>query len=144
MKHNRLLAVAHNYAASLSSGLGFVIGHHSSDVYEEAARQEDGFVEVDFLLGTIVRGACSEKFAETIKAYRAGFSEFCDRNQASKRDFAEFYAIYFIHNGARRYSVVVKDRSGKATAREYEAVSDARVKVLDSLGRIRPKPAADK
>ena len=139
MKHRQLLAVAHNYAASLASGLGFVVGYCPADVYGEAEKNEDRCIEVDFLAGTAVSGKCSSKLSKALKLYGLEFEAFCRRNHALRSDFTEFRGRYFLLPTGRRFSILVRDRFGKASSREYEAFPGRRVKVLDRLGRLRPK-----
>ncbi|MCA1368872.1 hypothetical protein I6F15_15900 [Bradyrhizobium sp. BRP14] len=38
MKHPELQAIAHNFADSLASGQGFLVGYYPSDIFAEAAQ----------------------------------------------------------------------------------------------------------
>ncbi len=144
MRHSRLLAVAHNYAASLASGLGFVIGHWSTDVFAEAAGNADNCIEVDFLNGSVTHGLASRNFLDALKAYKAGFSSFCLKNGVVRRDFSCFRARYFTLGKFVYFTVFVTDRRGKSSIREYEGFPGRRVKVVDPLGRPRPKRSVGK
>ncbi|MBG6203667.1 hypothetical protein IWQ48_004827 [Labrenzia sp. EL_13] len=139
MKHRRILAVAHNYADSLACGVGFVVGHCSTDIFGEAAKNTDLCIEVDFLAGRVVTGNCSKTLAAALRLYKTGFEAFCVRSRVHRTDFSVFRARYFQLPTAPRYTIFVKDRFGKSSSREYEGFSGKRVKVLDNLGRLRPK-----
>jgi hypothetical protein len=140
MKHDRLCAIGHNLADSMASGLAFVIGYHPMDVFGEAASSPGGVIEVDFLKGGIVRGEASEN----LKAAAARFAEvlpvFCQQNGAEAEDFVALSAAFEATALQRRVLLVITDRNGHSSTTEYAGRPLKRVRVLDSLGRIRRTP----
>jgi hypothetical protein len=139
MRHNQLLAVAHNYADSLACGLGLAIGYYPSDVFGEAAGNPDFALEVDFLSGKPVCGVCTADFAKALEAYKSGFGAFCERNRVQRSDFRQFRARYVASPVRRSFTILVEDRRGKTSTREFAGIPGQRVKVLDHLRRLRPK-----
>ncbi|WP_425102258.1 hypothetical protein [Tropicibacter sp. S64] len=150
MKHGKLHSVAHNYAASLSGGLSFVVPHQviHSAVYAEAAATADGFIVVDFLSGRVT-GACDGSELENIiPLFRAAFPAFCARHgvdhAAYRSCLVRFVAgpggnICVAGPGGNSYVITVEDRCGVRTAREYLAAQGRRSMEMDALGRMRPK-----
>ena len=140
MKHDRLCAIGHNLADSMASGLAFVIGYHPMDVFGEAASSPGGVIEVDFIKGGILRGEASEN----LKAAAARFAEalplFCQENGAEAGDFAVLSASFEATALEQRVLLAVTDRNGHSSTTEYAGVPLKRVRVLDSLGRIRKTP----
>ena len=53
MKHDELRSVAHNAAASLASGVSFLLGYYELNVFEAAKQSPTGYVIVDLLQGRI-------------------------------------------------------------------------------------------
>jgi len=69
MKIGELTSFAHNVADSLASGICFMAGIYSVDVYGEAAASEEGHITVDFLTGTTSGGRASEILSKAVKGY---------------------------------------------------------------------------
>lgn len=142
MKHDRLCSIGHNLADSLASGMCFIIGIWSTDVFGEAAAG-DGVIEVDFLNGQIVRGSCSKNLCSAVKRFAEVLPEFCRANGADVSDFAELSATFHAVTAASlepRVSVKVTDRSGQHSSTQYAGMPLKRLTVLDPLGRIRRFP----
>jgi hypothetical protein len=132
-----LTSIGHNIADSLASGCGLLIGVYEMDVFGEAANTPDGFLEVDFLSGTVSGGRPSRTLTEAVRLYSQALPELCDRQGAKVDDFAELTARYSGRHPGVRFSVAVTDRLGNRSIDEYVGVPGARPKVLDPLGRVR-------
>jgi hypothetical protein len=117
----------------------FIIGTWSTDVFGEAAAGE-GFIEVDFLGGRIVRGTCSENLRSAAERFADVLPEFCRANGADVSDFAALSATFYAATLDRRVLLNVTDRSGRRSLTEYAGLPLKRLRVLDSLGRIRRSP----
>src|SRR5215467_3308287 len=119
MKHNDLRSIAHNIADSFASGMGFLIGVYAIDVFGEAARSPERFIEVDFLTGKILGGKPSESLAGAVKLYCAALPRFCEKHRVSVSAFRELMARYFgtdpgtpvSAHSARSMVVITKGRS---------------------------------
>ena len=139
MKHDHLCAIAHNLADSLASGMCFVIGIWSTDVFGEAAAG-DGLIEVDFLGGQVVRGTCSDNIRSAVKRFAEILPEFCRANGADAGDFAALSAIFDAATTDYRVLLNVTDRNGKNSITEYAGLPLKRLRVIDPLGRVRRSP----
>lgn len=139
MKHDQLHSIAHNYAASLASGLGFVVGHYPTDVFKDAAANGTEGIVVDFLTGQVFAENCSDELRRGVPIYRDSFQRFCQKHGADKLDFS-MCRVRFVSGWIYNFFIVtIRDRAGKCSSREYGGWSGQRVKQKDSLGRFRPK-----
>ena len=139
MRHNRLHSVAHNFADSQASGIGFVIGVFVTNVFADAARNgADGLV-IDFLSGVIFADHCSAELRNAVPLYRKAFPGFCDKHDVKVSDYRTFHARFIASAPTHRYIVTVEDDRGRISSREYEGASGRRVMQSDALRRLRPK-----
>lgn len=141
MKHDELRAIAHNYAESLASGLGFVVGYCPTNIYGEARKTPEGYMTVDFLRGRITGGQPSKNLTGAIVRYRDALPGFCEKHGASTTDFREFTVRYVPKLLDNRFIVTIEDAQGRRSSTEYAGLPGKRVKTLDDLGRPRPKPS---
>jgi hypothetical protein len=139
MKHDRLCAIAHNFADSMASGLGFVVGYCPTEVFEEAATSPGGVIEIDFLRGHVVRGRASQGLESAAVIFGQAFPNFCKKNGVEATDFRIFLAAFDARGGRRRATLIVEDSNGRRSLTEYDGVPLKRLRVLDTLGRIRRK-----
>jgi hypothetical protein len=139
MKHDKLCAIGHNLADSLASGLCFVIGYWSTDVFGEAAAG-DGILEVDFLNGQIVHGGGSMNLRSAIARFREVLPSFCVTNGADISDFSILQARFDNTGLSPQVSVKVADANGRCTVTEYSGFPLKRLRVLDPIGRVRRIP----
>lgn len=139
MKHRQLQSIAHNFAASLASGMGCVVGIYSTQVFEEAAASKERHITIDFLSGKITDGTPSEELTGAILLYRDAFPEFCEKHGADISDFRELSVRFVSGQLYNRFMVTIEDSGGTRSTREYEGDGGDRVRELDDRGRIRPK-----
>lgn len=139
MKHDELRAVAHNYAESLACGLGLVLGYCPTNIFGEARKAPEGYLNVDFLAGTISGGNPSADLKQAITRYRDAFPRFCEKHGAFLSDFREFTARFAPDYRANRFLVTIEDARGRRSTIEYAGMPGQRLKVLDEHGRLRPK-----
>jgi hypothetical protein len=139
MKFDELKSIGHNIADSLASGIGLLIGVYEMDVFGEATRSPEGFITVDFLNGTSEGGTPSPSLAAAIRLYRDALVDLCEKHGTSPSAFRELTARYSIDRYGGRFRVSVQDQQGHHSVDEYVGVPGRRVRVLDHLGRIRPK-----
>lgn len=141
MKHDILKSIAHNIADSLASGIGLLIGIYEMDVFGEARSSPEKFLTVDFLAGMILDGQPSPSLREAVQLYKEALPNLCIGQGGSISDFRELTVRYYGHYPDKRFIVTIVDKTGRRSSNEYSGVPGKRVKVLDSLGRIRTKPA---
>jgi hypothetical protein len=139
MKFKQLEAIGHNIADSLGCGCGFPIGLYFTDVFGEASRLPNGFVVIDFLAGKSTSGDVSTELAGAVALYREALAALCEKHGTKPSAFNQLSVRYSMENSRRKMIVTVEDRLGHRSIKEYEGLSARRTKVLDSLGRVRPK-----
>ena len=138
MKHSVLTSIGHNIADSLACGLGFLIGVYGTDVFGEAARSPEGFIEVDFLTGATVGAQPSPSLARAIRLYADALPALCESQGAVVSDFERLTARYSSRATMdREFAVEVIDRLGKRSRDRYTGLSAARPRALDARGRVR-------
>jgi hypothetical protein len=139
MKFNVLRSIGHNIAYSLASGCGLLIGVYEMDVFGEAARSAEGFITVDFLTGTCVGAKPSLTLARAIVLYREVHAILCVRQKVSPSAFKTLTARYSgLHFGSR-FLVTIEDEKGRQAVDEYLGMTGGRLRIVDSLGRVRRK-----
>lgn len=121
----------------MASGMCFVIGIWSVDVFGEAAASKDGVIEVDFLHGQIVKGDASDSLRSAAARFAEVLPEFCRKNGAKVGDFNALSAAFEASSLGPCISLTVADRRGRCSVTEYAGVPLKRLRGLDNLGRIR-------
>jgi hypothetical protein len=144
MKHTELRALVHNVADSLASGIGLMIGYYEMDVYGEAQRSPTGVITVDFLKGTVIEGDPSPSLVKAVSLYRDALANQCLKAGASIDDFVEAKARFWPDLLSGRFSVTVAGKDGRRSTTDYAGTPGQRLKILDGLGRLRPKPSTSK
>ena len=139
MKFDELRSIGHNIADSLASGIGLLIGVYEMDIFGEAGRSPEGFITVDFLTGTSEGGTPSRSLARAISLYREAFVDLCGKHGTSPSAFQKLTARYSVNSHGGRFLVTVEDHAGRRMVDEYTGIPGRRARVLDPLGRIRPK-----
>ncbi len=142
MKHNRLHSVAHNFADSMSSGLGFVVGHCMTDVFSDAAANGEIGVIVDFLSGEIFAKNCSDELSDCVPQFHKAFPKFCEKHSVDVLDFRMFRVRFVSEQLYNYYLVTIEDSRGKCSTRVYYGFPNVgkRVKQNDRLRAFhRPK-----
>jgi hypothetical protein len=139
-KHSELRAVGHNLAASFAGGIGILVGAYNFDVFGEAARSREGYIEVNFLSGTATGGRPSRRLARVIAAYHEAVPTLCAKHGISPSDFTELAARYTPDPRGNQFTVIVADKAGRQTRSEYGAPDGHRKRIIDTEGRIRRSP----
>ncbi|MGB7244290.1 MAG: hypothetical protein WBC93_19675 [Sulfitobacter sp.] len=138
MKHSELHAIAHNFADSLASGQGFVVGYYPTDVFADASSNPGRFLVVDFLTGQIDEGIASDQLLHALPVFRNEFENFCQKHGASKSEFKEFKTRFEAGYLGATYTVTITDVRGRRSAIEYKGSPGKRTKTLDDQKRIVP------
>lgn len=137
MKHDVLASVAHNIADSLASGIGLMVGVYDMDVFGEAARSSEGFIEVDFLTGGTTGGSPSASLSRAISLYSQALPGLCQSHGVSFADFNVLTARFSGRGLGGTVVIEVEDSRGKRSRRRYSGSPLARARVQDALGRVR-------
>jgi hypothetical protein len=122
--------------------MGLMIGHYEMDVYGEGQRSPKGAITVDFLQGTVIEGEPSASLAAAVALYRDALERLCSKAGGSVTEFAEAKARFCSDALSQRFTVTVESQDGRRSTTEYAGTPGKRVKKLDALGRLRPKPSA--
>ena len=138
MKHMRLHAIAHNYADSLASGMSFVIGYCSSNVFADAAANPEGRLRVDFLNGSIEAEHASRELKDAVSGMAAAFPRFCAKHGVWRSAFRILEVTYATGHRGNTYTVAISDRAGRHSEITYKGVPGRRVRMLMPDGRTRP------
>ena len=139
MKFDELKSIGHNIADSLASGIGLLIGIYEMDIFGEASRGPEGFITVDFLTGSSEGGKTSASLATAISLYRDALSDLCNKHGTLPSAFRELTARCSTDEYGGRFLVAVQDQQGHRSVDEYIGLPGRRIRVLDYLGRVRPK-----
>ena len=129
MKFGALKSVGHNVADSLASGIGLMIGVYSMDVFGEAAAGPEGYIEVDFLLGTTSGSPASRKLLRAISLYRDALPDLCRKHGVRIEEFKTLRARFGIDKAyGPHFAVTVVNRTGKSSTDQYLGTPGRRLK----------------
>jgi hypothetical protein len=138
MKLRALASIGHNIADSLASGIGLLVGVYEMDVFGEAAKTPEGFIDVNFLNGRTSGGQPSSSLARAVELYAEALPALCERHGVDPSAFRQLTARFVGEPFFERFVVTVEDQQGRLSTAEYTR-EGKRAKVLDHLGRVRPK-----
>lgn len=139
MKHAELRAIVHNVADSLASGIGLLIGVYEMDVFGEAALSKEGALTIDLLAGRVTKGTASASLFRAVSLYRDALVRLCEQAGGSVTELREASVRYWSDSLDRRFAVTIEDANGRRSTTDYAGVPGKRPKVMDALGRLRPK-----
>jgi hypothetical protein len=128
MKHGELVAITHNLADSMSSGIGLMIGFHPMNIYHEAAKSPDGHITIDMLTGAVTGGPVSQDLKDAFEQYRVVMPQHLARHGAEIEDFAALTIRFWVHRNHPHFRVAVCDQRGKASEADYAGNPAKRVK----------------
>ena len=128
MKFGQLRAIGHNIADSLADGHGFLIGLYYMDIFGEADRVPERYIEVNFLTGTWSGRRPSDSLAKAFRLYAEALPAFCGKHGVPRSAFREL-SVRFLAGGPPRL-YIVKSRikqgdGGRTSIRDFpESVSE--------------------
>lgn len=141
MKFGKLRSIGHNLANSLASGIGLLIGVYQMDVFGEAQRSPEGYIEVDFLAGKVSGEHASRSLRRAISLYAQALPSLCMKHGCSVRGFRSLSARFSVDTIGPRFEVTVEDQCGRRVTDEFIGSPGTYVRVLDASGRVRRKRA---
>ena len=107
---------------------------------DEEARIPGGEVIVDFMRGTVTGAPPSSEIARVVARFPAALPDLCAKHGIPVSAFHEMTARYWAISEQLQFVVTIVDQTGRTTKTEYGGYNGQRTKVLDSEGRLRPKP----
>jgi hypothetical protein len=137
MKFADLRSTGHNIADSLASGVALMIGIYTTDIYREAATSPEGYIEVDFLLGTSAGGTPSASLAGAINLYAQALEGLCRRHGVERAAFRVLTARYEAGPVGVSFTVSIEDCNGRCVQDKYVDSPKRRVRTVDTRGRVR-------
>jgi len=139
MKFDVLASIAHNIADSLS-GCSILTGVYGLNAFEDAARSDGGYVEIDLLAGQCTHGDASHELVVATRIAAAeALPELCAKAGGAPSEFRALRIRYFAHPLGPWFDVTVENASGRRRTDRYLAWPGRRAKSLDALGRVRTK-----
>ncbi|MBV6632852.1 MAG: hypothetical protein KI792_07450 [Alphaproteobacteria bacterium] len=137
MKFGALKSVGHNIADSLASGCCLLIGDYFQNVFGEASKSPDSFIEIDFLTGDITGGRASPKLTAAARELAGVVPDQCSKQGVEIEAVETLTARFLSDAKGRRFIVTVEDKDGRRSVDEYLGTPGKRVRELDAHGRIR-------
>ena len=116
-----------------------LIGVYEMDIYGEASRSRKGFIQVDFLTGKSTGARPSLSLRRAIRKYKDGLALLCAKHGTTPDAFRTLTARYSRDSIGTRMLVTVEDQKRRPSVKEYVGIPGKRIRVLDPLGRVRPK-----
>ncbi len=138
-KFGELRAIGHNIADSMASGMGFMIGVYTMNVYAEVAAAPEGYIDVDFLTGRVSGGSVTKSFMDDVKKYQLELPSLCERHGIEIASFRKLTVRFSGQGVLRGFSVTTEDHQGRSSTDHFRGSPGKRVKILDHLGRVRPR-----
>lgn len=129
MKIGSLISLGHNISASLASGMGFMIGVYTTDIFKEASAGSEGYITVDFLNATTNGSPASATLLTAIKLYRDVLPEFCRKHNIDFNDVALLAARFGTdHVYGAYFSVTVESSDGRRSTDKYSGFPGKRLR----------------
>lgn len=137
MNFGDMRLIGHNIADSLAGEAGELICGSTMDIFEQAARMPEGFIEVDFLRGTVSSRPITPSLDQAIVLHGRVLPRLCDRHGGSAGEFRLLKARFSTDALSKRFVVTVADHQGRRAEDEYVGSLGADIRLLDP--RLRRK-----
>ena len=127
MKIGELTSFAHNVADSLASGICFMVGVYSVDIFREASSSPEGYIVVDFLTGSTSGSAISTDLKRTIRKFAELLPDLAKRHGFGLSEFKALSARFGTDPVAgRHFSVTVETSDGWRSVDQYAGIPGRR------------------
>jgi hypothetical protein len=130
MKFSALKSVGHNIAASLASGVGLMIGLYGTDIFREASAGAPGYIDVDFLLGSMSGSTPSRGLREAVALFSSkALLDLCRKHGVDLRDVRTIQARFEVASViGPHYTVTVEDTKGKRAVDQFVGIPGRRLR----------------
>ena len=123
MRFGELKSIAHNFADSISSGIGLPIGIYGYDIFEEAQASADGYIEIDFIASQVYGGATSRVLTEALRQYKHWLPTLVAKHGAELSYFTQLMARFAVDRVYGPYfTASVSDARGRSDTTTYQGV----------------------
>ena len=120
MRFGELKSIAHNFADSISSGIGLPIGTYGYDIFGEAQASPDGYIEIDFIASRIYGGETSRVLTEALREYKKWLPTLTAKHGAEVSDFTELTVRFAVDVVRGPYfTVSMSDTQGRSDKSTY-------------------------
>jgi hypothetical protein len=123
MRFGELKSIAHNFADSISSGIGLPIGIYGYDIFGEAQASAGGYIEIDFIASRIYGGATSRVLTDALREYKNWLPTLTAKHGAEVSAFTQLTIRFAVDVVKGPYFTVsmsdTKGRSDKSTYSGY-------------------------
>ena len=139
MSPGDLRLIGHSIADSLAVGGGVLMCGKAMNIFEQAARSAEGFIEVDFLRGTTSSRRISPSLDHAVVLHSRALPRLCDRHGRSVDEFRLLRVRFSADALSKRFVVMVADNEGHRWVDEYAGSLGANIRLLDPDGQGRRK-----
>ena len=120
MRFGELKSIAHNFADSISSGIGLPIGTYGYDIFGEAQASPDGYIEIDFIASRVYGGETSRVLTEALREYKKWLPTLTAKHGAEVSDFTELTVRFAVDVVRGPYfTVSMSDTQGRSDKSTY-------------------------
>jgi len=138
MKLGELTSFGHNVADSLASGICFMAGIYSVDIYREAASSLEGHIIVDFITGSTSGSPISSDLSRAVHRFSELLPELAKEHGLDPSKIKVLTARFGTDPVVGpHFSVTVEDSDGRWSIDQYAGITGRR------LGRARRGTRSD-
>ena len=127
VKLGELTSFAHNVADSLASGICFMVGIYSTDIYGEAAASPEGHIIVDFITGLTSGSPVSPGLGRAVQRFSELLPELAREHGLDPSDVRILMARFGTDPFAGpHFSVTVEATDGRRSVDQYVGIPGRR------------------
>jgi hypothetical protein len=141
VKHNALIGIVHNVAASLAGGVSFITGFYDLDIYGDAEKSEGAVLKLDLLLGKVVHGQPSENVRIAATRVPKELARLCQCAGGTMADLKRAEVTFSTRSGVPGFTIRIEDQIGRASETDYHGLTSKRPMEIDQRGRVRKRPS---
>lgn len=140
MKHNKVIGIVHNVAASLAGGVSFMTGFYDLDIYGDTERSEGRRLSIDLLAGKVVLGRPSESVRIAVTRIPKELARLCEREGGNVAEIKKAEVTFSTGPSGPAFTVFIEDETGRSSETDYHGYISERPKEVDQRGRVRRRP----
>jgi hypothetical protein len=127
MKIGKLTSFGHNVADSLASGICFMVGIYSTDIFQEAAASTEGYIAVDFIAGSTSGSPVSPDLSHAIQRFSESLPELAKQHGLDPLKIKVVSARFGTDAVlGHHYRVTVESTDGRRSVDQYVGVPGKR------------------
>jgi hypothetical protein len=127
MKIGELTSFGHNVADSLASGICFMAGIYSVDIFGEASASTEGYIVVDFIAGSTSGSPISAELGRAVRRFSELLAELAERHGLVSSEIKVLSARFGTDPVAGpHFLVTVEAADGRRSVDQYAGVPGRR------------------